>query len=83
MKATDIETVQEKLQALATQRKVLAAFEKAEGDTVPAFAQAQSCAFQRSVTVQLLPVPKELAVSAAQREVDKLVGELAMLGVEV
>lgn len=66
----------------------LAAFEAIEGPTVPCRAITPSSfdvGYRRVATavVDLLPVPKEQAISAAIRARSKIVQELANLGIEV
>lgn len=71
---------------LVLARRTLDAFERFDGETVPSTAYIPRDPNQMgglSGCVDLLPVPKSQAVSAAKREVSKIVEQLAHLGVEV
>jgi hypothetical protein len=80
MKLADIEKVRELEEALRRANSTLRTFEMVQGDTVQVFARADEF---RNAWAELLPVPKEVAVSAARRAVSKVIAQLAELGVEV
>lgn len=82
MNLSNIDRVRELSNELNHTREVLAAFERMPGDTVPACAHT-SVGGYRGHSVVLLPVAKSVAVSAAKREVSKVIEQLAHLGVEV
>ncbi len=86
MKLQDLERIAELRDELESANRVLSAFVQVQGDTVRV--QARSIVVDGSYgrggeTVDLLPVPKEVAVSAAQRAVSKVVDQLLQLGVQV
>lgn len=83
MKLSDLETVNDLKIQLRAVDEVLAAFQRVPGDTVAAYATSDRANYSRGYRVQLLPVPKSLAVSAALREREKVVARLAALGVTV
>jgi hypothetical protein len=80
MKLTNLVKVHGLTDELANADRVLAEFEKVKGDTVPVRAFEAAHGY---VSVPLLPVPKQVAVSAAKRERAKIVEQLRQLGVEV
>lgn len=85
MKLSHLKTVQMLRDALTEADRILRQFEAVKEDTVPAVACLESRDFGRfaGAHVALLPVPKQVAVSAAIRERSKIVQQLAELGVEV
>lgn len=83
MNLKDLDEVGELKRELEGWRRTLSAFEGAKGDTVPVQARVGSLDYGRGATVDLLPVPKQVAVSAAQRAVSKVIDQLRNLGVEV
>lgn len=84
MRLADIDTVQQLQSRLAHADALIAAFQKVLGATVPCYASSGTTEYGRNnASVALPPVPKEIAVSAAQRERSKIVAELQQLGVSV
>lgn len=77
MDLNDLEKVHDLRSGLGYALQTLRAFERVEGDTVRSFATANH------QTVVLLPILKEVAISAAKREVSKLIQQLSNLGVTV
>lgn len=88
MKLESLEDVQELRARLIDADDTLAAFKAAPGDTVPAVAMnvgmsSPHAGRHRRYTVDLLPVPKHVAISAAERARSKVVDQLRQLGVVV
>ena len=85
MKLSNFEFVDNLRRQLEAADGVLAAFEAVKEETVAVSAHSGGglAAYGRGCTVMLLPVPKQVAVSAAKRERDKIVARLAEYGVEV
>lgn len=82
MKLKDFDRVRDLRDQLAHAEAVLEEFRKAPGPTVPATAYARDGSYARGASVALLPVAKEVAVSAAERARSKILAELQQLGVE-
>lgn len=83
MQLKDIEEVLELQRQLQVADSTLRVFESAPGTTVQAQAVVGGCDYGRGARVDLLPVEKALAVSAAKRARSKIVDQLRCLGVSV
>lgn len=87
MNVEDYDKVGALIDRLKLADRTLAAFEQYEGETVPSSARISGNldGFSRGkgVYVDLLPVPKHVAVSAARRAREKIAAELLALFVVV
>lgn len=84
MDLKDLELVGELKRDLEHADKALAAFEAEPGPTVTAVAATNRAQRHGPIyEVELLPVDKAVAVSAAQRQRSKIVAQLQSLGVTV
>lgn len=84
MKLAALDRVAELRRELECAQSVLLDFEQHKEETVPAYAKTASGGdYGRGHRVALLPVKTSVAVSAAKRDVDKVIAELAQLGVTV
>jgi hypothetical protein len=83
MRLEDLDTVRNLRMVLEEADATLKAFDAAETENVPV--RAYTCATHGSLSfaVNLLPVPKQVAVSAARREREKIADKLRSLGVTV
>lgn len=82
MKLSALDHVDSLRGRLRAANDILKAFEAAP-EFVACKALTDSTNFGRSCSVELAPVPRELAVSAAASARSKIISELAQLGVEV
>lgn len=81
VKLSNLDRINELRARLVTANNTLDKFKRVKTDLVPCVAYSDAGAFCRGADVELLPVPLSVAISAAERDVSKIVAELQQLGV--